>query len=90
MRIQAVKLSGAEQTLNGRRPFPRTLRPGEQPVFLPNGDGPNRVLHRIVVDRQHAAVGIAHQRGPALDAVVEGLGRAASLGNSASSYALKI
>jgi hypothetical protein len=51
---------------------------GEQRVFLADGDETDHVLDRVVVDRQVARAGVALQRGPTLEGVLDGLGRSAA------------
>ena len=61
--------------------MPARSDPGEEPVLLPESDGPDDVLHRVVVDRQVPGGGIATQGRPAFQAVVDGLRRAAAIGH---------
>lgn len=46
--------------------------------FLADGDATDRVLDRVVVDRQAARAGVTLQRRPALERMIESLGRAAA------------
>ena len=57
MRIKAVELGGAEQALNGRRPFSGAFAAGEEPVLFPDGNRTNDVLDGVVVDRQMSGLG---------------------------------
>lgn len=38
-------------------------------------------MNRIIIDWQRTRVGVAHQSRPALEGVVDGLGRAAAIGH---------
>ena len=80
-RVKAVEFGGGEQALDGGGAAVGLLRPGEQPVLLADGDRTNGVLDQIVVVRQYARIGIAFQRRPALERVIDGLGRAAAGGD---------
>lgn len=52
----------------------------ERPVAAPEGNGSDCVFDGVVVDWQVAAVGVADQGRPALEAIVDGAGQAAAVG----------
>lgn len=66
--------------MNGGGAFSGAFGTGEQPVFLAEGDGSNRVFDGVVVNRQVSAAGVADQALPALQGVVDGFGGAAAVG----------
>lgn len=69
-----------QQAHDGRSPLARTQATGEQPVLASQRDGADQVFDAIVVRSQVAVVDEARQRRPTLEAVVDGLGCRAAVG----------
>lgn len=84
--VEAVELGRPQQALDHRRPLARPLGPGEQPVLLADGDRADGVLDRVVVDGQVAGLGVAGQRGPAVEGVVDGLGGPGPVGDGGAGF----
>jgi hypothetical protein len=73
--IEAVELDGAEQRLNDRRALTSAFQSSKQTVLLPQGNPTDAVFNEIVVNRHIAAFGVARQRSPAFQTVIDGFGR---------------
>ena len=78
MRVKAVESGGADEGLNGGGAFARTLRSGEQPIFLAHGNRSDGVFDWVVVDGQMSGFCIADECRPAFEGVVHGFGGAAA------------
>lgn len=78
--LQPVEPSGVQQAHDGRSPLARMQAAGEQPVLASQGDGADQVFNAIVVRSQVAVVDEARQRRPPFEAVVDGLGGRAAVG----------
>lgn len=72
----ATGFGGGQQAHDGDGTLAGSCRAGEQPVFAPQCDWPDRVLDRVVVDRVRAVAGLARQRLPAMQGVVDRVGGA--------------
>lgn len=79
-RVEAIDGCGGQQTLDSCRALAGTLRSCEEPVLLPKTNRPYGIFHRVVVDRQCAIRGIATQRSPALQAVIDRFRRSPTVG----------
>lgn len=84
MWITVVGFRRGEQAHDRRGAFARLLGAGEEPILPAQGDGPDRALDRVVVDRVTAIVQIARQRGPAPQGVVDCIRRSAVADPAAS------
>lgn len=78
-RIKSVERSGSEQALDGGGSLAGALRNDEQSVLLGQADRADCVSHGVVIDRQRTVDRIAGERRPALEAVFDGLRRAAAV-----------
>ena len=76
MRFVAVGFGGRQQAHDRRRAAAGRFGSGEQSVLAAQGDRPDRILDRAVVDRMRAVLHVAGQRIPATQRVVHRLGRA--------------
>ena len=77
MGFEAVGLDGGEETHDGRRTSAGAFGAGEEPVLAADGDGPDGIFDRIVVDRPSPLVEHAHEGAPASKGVVDGTAQAA-------------
>ena len=75
IRIMPVHARRLDQTHDRRCPFAAAKRPGKQPVGASKCPRPDLVLDRIVVYGHSPIFQVARQRHPALQAVIQGLGR---------------
>ena len=78
--VEPVEAGRLDQAHDGGGPLAGPLGAGKEPVAATQGDGPDQVLDVVVVHRQRRIVEEAGQRGPALEAVVECLGRGGGVG----------
>ena len=81
LRIDVVELGGGDERVEGRCPPAAFVGAGEGPVAAPDRDGTQLALGGVVGHAQAAVVEEAGQRGPALEAVVDGLAGVAVLGD---------
>lgn len=77
MGFVAVGFGGGEQAHDRGGPMAGRFGTGEQPVFSAQGDWPDCVLDRVVVDRIMSVLENARQRWPTPQGVVDGVERAA-------------
>ena len=74
IRIKSVERGRLNEAHHRRSPFARAQAAGEEPVLPPQRNGPDAVLHPLVVDGQVFVIEVAGQCRPALGAVVDGPG----------------
>ena len=80
IRIVAVEPRRVHEAHDRRGALARAQTAGEQPVVAPQRNGPDLVLHPVVIDGQLAIVDEARERCPAVQAVVDRLGRGGPVG----------
>ena len=71
LRIEAIELGALQHGVEDRGPLTARLRAQEQEVLAGDGDAAQRALGDIIVDRQPAIAGIAGQRLPAAQRILD-------------------
>lgn len=84
VRIVPIELGRLDQAHHGGSALARTQGSGEQPVFSSKGHRPDLLLDVVVVNGHAAIVQVACERSPAFQAVVQGFGRAGTIGHTHS------
>ena len=62
--INSVQLAGAQQRIEHRRSLRGCMRARKQVVLSPDGDGPDRALHGVVVDFDSPVFEVADELRP--------------------------
>ncbi len=74
MRLKIIELCRVDQAHDRSGTLAGAQRASEQPILAPQRDGPDAVLHPVVVDGKRAVFKESRERDPALEAVVNGSG----------------
>ena len=80
LRIDIVELGGCDQRVDGGGAPAAFVGAGEGPVVSSHGDGPQLAFGGIVRHAKAAVIEEAGEGVPAVEAVIDGLGRVAVLG----------
>jgi hypothetical protein len=73
--VEAVELGALQHGVEGRGALAARLRAEEQEVLAGDRDATQRAFGDIVVDRQPSVAGIAHQRLPAAQGILDRSGQ---------------
>ena len=72
--LVAIEACGLDETHDRCGTLAGTKRAGKQPVLATERDRPDLVLYPVVVDGHAPVIDVVRERGPALEAVIDGAG----------------
>lgn len=70
--LVAIEACGLDETHDRCGTLAGTKRAGKQPVLATERDRPDLVLYPVVVDGHAPVIDVVRERGPALEAVIDG------------------
>ena len=70
VRIESLSAAGFDHGVDDRAALAGVSFANEQPVFLADGRGPNRIFHEVVVDLDAAVGQINFQRAPLAQGII--------------------